>query len=411
MNTEQVISALHSTGLSSLEEKMPVITDEPKIPGYFCFVSDKAKRKYNVEETFGQGFDLELGKARLKSVAEMLERLCLNNPVNRDLIASRKFFNGRMVDPALFCCYSKEQLPNRDKVILESRKEEYVCMPAKDLFSNQEIFIPNQMIYLSTEYDKEYPLRKEQTSSGAALGPIGTGFALRGGLLELIERDACISSYLSQRDIPQIIGFDGEIQKLMDYLRRYRLETHILDVTTDIGAPTVIAVIIDRTGIGDAVNLGSRTELEYTSAIRGALLESLQCRGSSRISRQLNGGLKDPKEDEIITMSDRFEYWAHLKRIDDILPWLNRSRKVQFEGLRNVTVPFERVLERFREKGFDIYVADITLPEIREAGFEAVKVVVPELLPLYLDERAKALYSVHHGSIPNNPKLKPHPLT
>jgi len=30
---------------------------------------------------------------------------------------------------------------------------------------------------------------------------------------------------------------------------------------------------------------------------------------------------------------------------------------------------------------------------------------------LFLDERAKALYSKHLGEIKNNPKLKPHPVT
>lgn len=410
MNTEQVISALHSTGLSMPEERMPIITDEPKINGYFCFVSDKAKNKYNVDEVFGQGFDLDVGKAKIKSVGEMLERLCLNNPT-KDSVKLKEFSDEAMVDPASFCCYSNEQLPDRDKVLLFSRKQKYRCMPTKDLFSGKTLFMPCQMIYLSAEYDEEYPLRKEQTSSGAALGPIGTNFALRGGLLELIERDACISTYLSQRDIPKITGFDGEIKKLIDYLHRYRLETHILDATTDIGVPTVVVAVIDRTGIGDAVNFGSRTELDYSSAIKGALLESLQCRGSSRIERQINGEIKDVKEDEIIGMKSRFEYWAHLKRIEDILPWLNRNNEAQFEELRKVNISFERVVERFRKKGFSVYVTDITLPEIREAGFEAVKVVVPELLPLYLNEEAKALHSTYHGSIPNNPKLKPHPLT
>ena len=58
-----------------------------------------------------------------------------------------------------------------------------------------------------------------------------------------------------------------------------------------------------------------------------------------------------------------------------------------------------------------MFVADITLPEIKEKGFEVLKVIIPELHPLYLDERAKALYSVHYGSIKDNPDLKPHPLT
>jgi hypothetical protein len=56
-------------------------------------------------------------------------------------------------------------------------------------------------------------------------------------------------------------------------------------------------------------------------------------------------------------------------------------------------------------------VTDITLPEIKRNGFETLKIVIPELHPLYLDEGAKSLYSVHYGEIKDDPTLKPHPVT
>ncbi len=72
---------------------------------------------------------------------------------------------------------------------------------------------------------------------------------------------------------------------------------------------------------------------------------------------------------------------------------------------------FEKALENVKLKKYNIFVADITLPPIKNKGFEVLKVIVPELHPLYLDERAKALYSVHHGTIKDDKTLKPHPLT
>ena len=59
----------------------------------------------------------------------------------------------------------------------------------------------------------------------------------------------------------------------------------------------------------------------------------------------------------------------------------------------------------------NIFIADITIPQIKTNGFEVVKVIIPELHPLYLDEEAKALYSVHHGEIKEDKTLKPHPFT
>jgi len=53
----------------------------------------------------------------------------------------------------------------------------------------------------------------------------------------------------------------------------------------------------------------------------------------------------------------------------------------------------------------------IQIEYIRDSGFQITKVIIPELHPLYLDERAKALYSVHHGLIEEDAGLKPHPFT
>jgi hypothetical protein len=78
-----------------------------------------------------------------------------------------------------------------------------------------------------------------------------------------------------------------------------------------------------------------------------------------------------------------------------------KERKVSLNG----------TIRSMKDRGFHIYVADLTLPKIRAHGFEVKKVVIPELHPLYLDERAKALYSVHHGRINDDPTLKPHPIT
>ncbi|MCP5114192.1 MAG: hypothetical protein GY953_25455 [bacterium] len=83
---------------------------------------------------------------------------------------------------------------------------------------------------------------------------------------------------------------------------------------------------------------------------------------------------------------------------------------MSFQELAGVRVTAAQTIDRLRERGYHVFVADMTLPQVREKGFEVLKVVVPELHPTYLDERAKALYSVHHGEIEDNPALAPHPM-
>ena len=49
----------------------------------------------------------------------------------------------------------------------------------------------------------------------------------------------------------------------------------------------------------------------------------------------------------------------------------------------------------FSEKNYHVYVADITIDELKCVGFEVLKVIIPELHPLYLDERATISYLVY----------------
>ena len=89
---------------------------------------------------------------------------------------------------------------------------------------------------------------------------------------------------------------------------------------------------------------------------------------------------------------------------------LRPPHRVGYDELVLRTKTLEQTQNAVLDRGFHIYVADVTLPELKQAGFEVLRVVVPELLPLYLTEANKMLYSVHHGEIPNDPSLRPHPV-
>ena len=75
-----ILNEITTTGLSGKIKIVPFFTDEPKFFNYFCEPNEKAKEIYKTEGTFGQGYDTNVIKAKIKSVGEMLERLCLANP-------------------------------------------------------------------------------------------------------------------------------------------------------------------------------------------------------------------------------------------------------------------------------------------------------------------------------------------
>jgi len=404
MSLDEDLISLNDIGLTNPVEEMVLITDEPKIPGYFCFLKKDIEDSLKINDIFGQGFDTNRTKAKIKSLGECLERFCLEKHFGNNLTVRKYDFQPGFLDPVLFCCYSEEQIEDRVSFIERVRKEKYIWWPVKDL-NEKTIMIPAQLVFLSSEFNEEFPIRQERISTGAALGPFDNKHAFSAGFLEVVERDACISAYLTKRRIRKIVNLPDEIKRLVEYFQRYQLEPNIFDVTTDLKIPSVLVITIDDTGIGPAINTGSRSSLNYSRAIKDALLESIQSRRASRIKRKQNSEIE-----RIQSIEDRFLFWSDKKKILDLNFWLNSSDKIDFDELNKQKIDFEDALAILQSKGYHIFTADITIPIIRDKGYKALKVIIPELHPLYLNEDAKALYSVHHGSIKEDKFLKPHPF-
>lgn len=406
---DNILRALQNIDLSKPEEEMILITDEPKIPGYLCFPKDNIN--LSTENSFGQGFDTDRTKARIKSIGECLERLCLDNPDEKDFVVGEYKDNKKFVDPSMFFCYSKEQVKNTKEAKEDIKKENYRWWKVKNLTTEEDCFIPAQMVFISKIFDDEMQIRRERISTGSALGKIKTNHALISGFMESVERDSCISAYLTKRKLKKITNLHEDLEKLVNYLQRYNLEPNIFDVTTDLNIPSVMVITLDNSGIGSAVNIGSRSSISYYDAIKYAIFESIHCRRTSRIIKEIKFPDKFPDKSEITCMDNRFFYWHPLERIPDLEFWLNENSSVDYSELSKKDISFAQALENVKCKKYNIFVADMTIPRMKNGGFEVLKIIIPELHPLYLDERAKSLYSIHHGSIKDNKELKPHPLT
>ncbi|MEX0920271.1 MAG: YcaO-like family protein [Candidatus Pacearchaeota archaeon] len=408
---EEILTRIRNIGLSSPEESVPYITDEPKIPNFLTLPNETAQERYSTDGDHGQGYHPHETLSRVKSVAEYLERLCIDNP-RKDRLFVQKFDDKEeMVDPGIFCCYSNEQIGDREKFKKDARESDYLWVQSRDLINGGVKFIPAQLVYLSNLFKGEFGIRKESISTGTAFGKEGTDRALNSGLLEVIERDSCIYPYISRTELPRIIDFNGKIGQLEEYLKRYNLEVFAFDATSDLDVPTVISAVIDKTGFGPAVDVGSASDFTYEDSAYKSILEAIQCRRHARLFKEGSFSEGAPNEDEIFSLEDRFVYWQPLERINDLSFWLESEKEISYSSLKSRVNNPQEILSKLGERKFNIFEVDITLPELKKEGFETKKIIIPELHPLYLDERAKALYSIHYGEVKEDKSLKPHPLT
>ena len=146
---------------------------------------------------------------------------------------------------------------------------------ARSMTDGREVLLPADICLRRPEPTRDFVVPFPLSIGSAA----GTSFdgALLHGLLELIERDAtslwwrggCRPRAVDARDV----GADALLEALRPagYARR---RSWLLDITTDIGVPTVAAVSCGPDGYGFAFGLASRISLD--AAVRSAMLEMCQ---------------------------------------------------------------------------------------------------------------------------------------
>lgn len=199
-------------------------------------------------------------------------------------------------------------------------------------------------------------------------------------------------SYLNKLSLPRINAEalnNQLVNKILKSLKRYRLECYILDSTTDIGIPSVIALIIDRTEKGPSVSIGLKAGFNVEDDIIGAIEEALMTRSWMRDEIYYGDGKKRNKN--IVSFYDRGLYWFPVDMLKHLDFWIKTKKMIK---LKKQSMPDGQKLEQALEKILkfsDVLYADIAPKNVKQLGFSIVKVIIPELVPVYLDERLKYL--------------------
>jgi ribosomal protein S12 methylthiotransferase accessory factor YcaO len=196
----------------------------------------------------------------------------------------------------------------------------------------------------------------------------------------------------------------------VDYVGRYRLEVNLFDITSDIGVPVVLAITVDRTGHGPAVTAGAAARFDFGEAAAKAIFETLQVRGASRVGFGVECPDGIPTAAKISSPTDRLYYWYPVDRIALLDRWMHTSKTIAYRRLRTGIRSCDALLAELWRRDFGVFLSDLTLPEIHHAGFEVVKVLIPELHPHFHAEAARASYSRHLGTIAWDRSLPPHPI-
>lgn len=367
--------------------------DEPKLFSYFINFKDKFENE-DTDNAVANGVSFNKQKALLKVLGETVERYCLGLNNNNEFIFSS--YNElvakkrSVVDPCKF------QINNKNSIDIKNQKFHWV--KGKKLENKEIIYIPSQLVYVPYIYENDEIMINHPSSSGAAAGTSLEDAILR-GIFELIERDSFIISYLNKIHSP-IVNLkrirDPQIKKIIASLKRYNLELKLVDIAMDLGIPVYAAVLIDKSGIGPAVSVGLKSGFNQHDVAIGAIEEALMVRSGIRDQYALNSLTS---KNINFSLENRAKFWYPLSSVKHLNFWLKNKNKKNFIKKRREKSLKELNLD-LKKKNLEIYYIDIADKLIKNYGFEVVKVIIPQLQPLFFSYSLPEILSERVFNVP-----------
>ena len=258
------------------------------------------------------------------------------------------------------------------------------------LITGREALIPTAMMYFGVGVS--YGSGCSTDSNGLAAGPTFEDAVLR-AFHELIERDAVAIWWYNRTTMPEVRIDDlddGRVKRAFERYAALGRRAWVLDLTSDLGIP-VFAAVSAREGAGrPEIVFGFGADLDPARALRRGVLEMNQMLATAIL----------PPEERAERLDGRFRdalaWWddATLENQPYLAPSVPSREPAWRGGSGSQGDPrddVQRCLDAAHAHGLDVYVRDMTRPDI---GVPVVRVVVPGLRHFWRRLAPGRLYDV-----------------
>jgi ribosomal protein S12 methylthiotransferase accessory factor len=411
-----VFDYLHQKKLISEVNFHPIYNDDPKT----ILISIKSHENFKKMDTdgllidwgmFTYGSSLDLDDALSRALGEFLERYTLLVYKERKILQSsvKKLAKSKkcflhLDSISVFSDSQKKWFPEFDY----DDESRFGWLKSKSIFSGKEILIPAQAVFWNYNFTKNNyrePILLEPNTNGAG-GYYTLTKAILGGLYELIQRDGFLIYWLNKLSPLQIDKnsiWDEEIRNFLNEAEDCGLEVIFLSTVTDLEIPSCICLVIDNSGISPKINIGGGCGLNWNEVLKRSFFEaSMLCnlRRNNKKGLSLLDGPYHPFKDPSIGHEERSSLWGDEKMFDKIKFFIS-GEKVNLESLMKYQKSFSnsklelaylvKKFKLFKSKDYEIFYYQAKNKILDELGYSVVKVTVPALVPLYLNEKLASL--------------------
>jgi ribosomal protein S12 methylthiotransferase accessory factor len=374
---------------------------------------------------YSRGFSDDYDHALAKVVGECLERSTLLYFRMAELVRgsprSLSRAGMRFVPPERLGVFAPWQMERRPELRYDDDSL-FGWAPCSSLLSSEEVLVPAQLIYWTYPIafgDVPEPLLREQNTNGAG-GFYSLEGAILSGLLECIQRDGFFRHWLQKIPPPQIdpAGIrDERTKRLIAQAREVGLETRFFDITSELGVPTCLCVLVRHDDELPHITMGGSCRIDGETAIFDALLEAASVH---HVMAQMPERSRLPTDydqftDPTISTIERLAFWAnpeHARHLDTFLNGRVVSVDAFCRGLsapKDARASLRLVIDFLRRHAIDAYYFEAKHPVLEELGYVTARVIVPGLVPMYCEERNAPLGMGDAAGIGHWPPW-PHPF-
>ncbi|WP_433252687.1 YcaO-like family protein [Streptosporangium sp. CA-135522] len=407
------------TGIVREITELRVDDDEPRFVHYLSEACSTEAMGFLKNFGNNGGAAADRRRALAKAIGEAVERYCSACFSYDDFLPASYDELGRpATPPASYALYRREQYDTPGFPWRPFASGTRVAWTrGRSLVTGEEVLLPAAFVYVPYHYRAETPIA-QPISTGLACGS-SLREATLSALCEVVERDAFTLMWQGRLSRPRI-RLGSLPAPLTDLVRRFQavgLAVHVVDITTDVGCPSVMTIAEGFTPMSPALAFAAASHPDAEVACRKSLEELAHTR---KFSVQVMDYLPPvPVEVEAghpavdgqrahlryYCPQESKEYarfaWACPDEIDlDVSAGRDRS--------------LDALVAAVAATGEDVIACDLTTPDVAELGLSVVRVVVPGLHPLHMGHSNRATGGRRLAALPgwsladDNPH--PHPF-
>lgn len=384
---------MQKAGIISHYHPVNQLCDEPRLHRW--------NAKYRTgSESYASGSSFtDEPKALISTLAEALERHLWFETSdyfkNSRVATVNQISNmGKFISPETFVGLTPTQRASGHNLQITEHST-YTWIKGNSLISQKDIWLPAQTVSPHQDARKLIQQKLEPSIRQIVTTGLAThedqNSAILSGLLEVIERDAFMITWLNQLTLPlvdcaELSEVSTTMRALLSTCERYKLKVHIVELISDAPTHVYCAVIEDETKNEPVLSLGLKAHRDPAICAEHAITEALRVRQDAR--NNTHSG-KSPISKQQVHHLNRSQYWQqdnNYRKLSFLYKGETKSLKSKPWQNDNPTEHLTRLIKWCKDNHYEATSVTFTNSKKNITPWHVEMVVVPELQPLYFSE-------------------------